>query len=280
MYTDPSGNSIDSLGCIPMVFSEGNGLKNMTSAQLISLCRGFFSPQYWAQKHSFDCNALNSREWTKPQTVGALFEDYICERGPERVVFYSNDNLTKQLAYSILLDRIRKEFYHGETNYPKEQKFNHLEFFLAFADAYAANLINSPDLPVTHFLGSFNYTVAKKDTGGIQITIDNRSDLASGTHFPGHFPPEGEGEFPLTLEKVIRERPELAFVPAWYVIDRYRDNEGRGIVAALQPLSRSQTLGGMGGGTMRQVFTWTEADISCEIQNLPWPAYLPLLHIH
>jgi hypothetical protein len=106
--------------------------------------------------------------------------------------------------------------------------------------------------------------VENKYTGGIQVTIDNRTDL---------------GSFPLTLEKVVNERPEFAFVPASYLIDRYRDREGREIVAVLQPLSRSQTIGGMGGGIMSQVFTWTETDIHCEIQNLPWPAYLPLLHI-
>jgi hypothetical protein len=103
LYTDPAGNSIDSLGCLPVVLSGGSVGKNITAAQLISLCRGFYSPQYWAQKPAFNCNDLNSKEWTKPQTVGGLFEDYICERGPERVLFYANDNLTKQLAYSILL---------------------------------------------------------------------------------------------------------------------------------------------------------------------------------
>jgi RHS repeat-associated protein len=131
LYTDPTGNSIDSLGYLPMVLSGGSISKNMTAAQLISLCRGFYSPQYWAQKHAFTCSDLNSKEWTKPQSVGALFEDYICESGPERVTFYANDNLTKQLAYSILMDRIRKEFYNGESSYPKEQRFNHLEFLLA-----------------------------------------------------------------------------------------------------------------------------------------------------
>ncbi len=276
-HSDPSGHSI---GCMSLVFSYGTIPSGISASQLISKCREFYTPHYWANNHVFNCNELNSSVWSKPQTVGELFEDYICERGPERVEFSAGDNLTKQLEYSILLDRIRREFYKGGVNYPKELKFNPLEFLMALNDVYAANIIHSPDFPLTHFLGSFNYTVTSTNIGRVKITIDNRTDLASGTHFPGVFPPEGEGAFPLSLEKVIREGPpELAHMQAWDLILNYRDPEGRRIVSVLPPLTRSQTMGGMGGGAMSEVFTWTEANLSCEIQKLPWPFYLPLLNI-
>jgi RHS repeat-associated protein len=274
-YTDSSGHSI---GCLGSVFSYGTIPVGMKASQLISMCREFYTPNYWAQHGIFNCNNLNAL-WSKPQTVGALFQDYICERGPDLVSFDRKDNLTKQLIYSVLLDKVRREFYRGGTSYPKEYPFNIAEALMAFGDTYAANIIHTPDFPLTHFLGSFNATVTAMNSGRIKIIIDNRSDLASGTHFPLRYPPEGEGTTPLSLEKVIRENPSLANNEAWYVIINYRDSAGRPIVSILPPLSRSQTPNGMGGGIMRQVFTWTENDLSCEIQKLPWPIYLPLLNI-
>ncbi len=178
-----------------------------------------------------------------------------------------------------MLDNIRREFYKGDGNYPAKLSFNPLEFMIALNDIYSANIIHSPDFPITHFLGSFFYTVEDTNSSRIKISIDNRTDMASGTHFPFRFPPKGEDEFPLSLEQVVQARHDLANRLASDLIMNYRDVDGRRIISVLRPLTRHQTMGGIGGGLMSQFFTWTESNLSCEIQQLPWPVYLPLLHI-
>jgi hypothetical protein len=91
-----------------LVFSYGTVPSGISASQLISMCREFYTPHYWANNHVFDCNELNSSVWSKLQTVGELFEDYICERGPERVEFTAGDNLEvdKTLPFHIYQARL------------------------------------------------------------------------------------------------------------------------------------------------------------------------------
>lgn len=35
----------------------------------------------------------------------------------------------------------------------------------------------------------------------------------------------------------------------------------------------------MGGGNFDQTYIWTEADVQCEMENMPWPIYLDYLNV-
>jgi hypothetical protein len=219
-------------------------------------------------------NCLNS-SWSKPETAIELLGDYICERGPEHVKFYGGDVLTQELAHSTLLDYVRREFYSNPgTQYPLERKFDEGEFILALLDSLVAGSITNPEFPVTHFLGSFDYTVAMSSSNRTKITITNRTDLASGTRIPGRFPPEDERENPLSVEQFIRDNPEFENEG---ILDLLSNNPE--IVSVLEPSTRADTPFWEGGGNMRQTFTWTENNLDCLVNRLPWPVYLPLLDI-
>jgi hypothetical protein len=104
-------------------------------------------------------------------------------------------------------------------------------------------------------------------------------DLASGTHFIGRFPPEGQSRYPLSLEEVLGKEQTLRNQLAWRVIASYKDDYRGKIVSVLMPRTRLETSPGMGGGNFEQTFTWTERDMTCEIEDKPWPGYLQLLDI-
>jgi hypothetical protein len=144
-----------------------------------------------------------------------LLADYICERGSEHVTFGGSDALTKELAYARVMDELRRRFYQ-EGNIPKpgespEFKFNLPEYMVSLEDI----LISGEPLPIVHFLGSFDYQVvhfgdAWTKADRVTFKIDNQTDLASGTHLPGRFPPEDQRHNPLSLEQVITDYPLLA----------------------------------------------------------------------
>jgi RHS repeat-associated protein len=227
----------------------------------------------------FDCN---NRAWSKPDDATDLLADYICERGPELVSFYGNDPLTQELARSKAIDNLRRRFYReGDIPKPgddKEYKFDVPQFMEAIWDWGTSG--NA--LPIMHFIGTFEYEVSlarQGGLGGVRFVVRNRTDLASGTHWPGRFPPAGEEQNPLSLERLIDEHPELANHSDWDLLYHYRDANGNPIVAILNPKRREQTEGYQGGGRMQQTFTWTE-EYDCNLANIPWPAVTKYLRIH
>ena len=147
----------------------------------------------------FDCD---NRDWSTPVNARELLADYICERGPDHVIFGGSDALTKELAYARVIDELRKRFYR-EGNIPKpgeseEFKFNPPEYMRSLDDI----LISGEPLPIMHFLGSFDYQVVhfsevRTKTNRVVFKIDNQTDLSSGTHLPGRFPPESQKDDPL-----------------------------------------------------------------------------------
>jgi hypothetical protein len=181
------------------------------------------------------------------------------------------------------MDELRKRFYQ-EGNIPKpgessEFKLNPSEYMVSLEDI----LISGEALPIVHFLGSFDYQVAhfsdvRTKTNRVIFKIDNQTDLSSGTHLPGRFPPEDQRDNPLSLEQVITDYPLLAYMPASALLAFYRDADGNPIVSILRPRTRDQT-GGTGGGAMQQTFVWTERYLDCGLEKLPWPVVLLFIDV-
>jgi RHS repeat-associated protein len=228
----------------------------------------------------FDCS---NESWSLPVNARELLADYICERGPERISFKGSDPLTKELANARIIDDIRKRFYQEgdvpKPGEPTEFRFNLPQYLVSLNDI----LISGEYLPITHFLGSFDYKVFNLRVNEINydrvhFSITNRTDLASATHIPGLFPPESQKANPLSLEAVINANPVLKLMPAMSVISTYRDQYGNSIVSLLNPKRRSQT-GGLGGGNLEQTFAWTERRLDCGLERLPWPVILELIDV-
>ena len=218
-------------------------------------------------------NCLDPR-WSKPERAIDLLADYFCERGPTSIVFFGDDTLTIELARSVLLDAVRKEFYAtGDISVPKESKFDIPEFGMALLDAINVGT-GEISFPLTHFLGSFDYQAVTSSSGRVEFQIDNRTDLASGTHIPLRYPPYDERENPYSLEQFIQEHPEMENEG---VLDVLMDHTE--IVSILEPRTRQETGFLMGGGNMYQTFKWSEQHLDCGLQKLPWPVYLLFLDI-
>jgi hypothetical protein len=202
-----------------------------------------------------------------------LLADYFCERGSDWVVFNGNDALSKELARSVLLDEVRKEFYsNGDITDLKEKRFNIPEFGMALLDAVNMGT-GEISFPLTHFLGSFDYRVVRL-SDRVKFQIDNRTDLASGTHIPLRYPPDDERDNPYSLEQFIQEHPEMENEEVLDILIGRPE-----IVSILRRRDRSATGLLMGGGDMRQTFNWSEKHLDCGLEKLPWPVYLPLLDI-
>jgi RHS repeat-associated protein len=223
----------------------------------------------------YDCTNL---AWSKPVNARELLTDYICERGPVSVSFWGHDTLTKELANAIVMDELRKRYYQ-EGDIPKPGESNEFRFNLPeYGRSLEDVLISGEPFPIMHFLGSFEYTVYRRNYGRVHFQISNRTDLASGTHIPFRWPPESQIEDPLSLEEVIDENWMLRYVPASFVLATFRDNYGNPIVSLLKPLTRHQT-GGLGGGIMEQVFSWSERYLTCGLERLPWPDVLDFIDV-
>jgi RHS repeat-associated protein len=273
MYTDPSGLSpllcgIPFIGCLDTAKNTIIAAKVVYS-QIGPMAIALSQREPWNNR--FNC--LDPR-WSKPGRAIDLLADFFCERGPEWVEFFGTDSLSVELARSILLDEVRKEFYdNGDIFDPKERKFNFPEFGLALLDAINVGS-REISLPLTHFLGSFDYRVTRSSSGRIEFQIYNRTDLASGTRIPLRFPPDFVRDNPYSLEQFILEHPEMENRGVFEIL---RDHPE--IVSILSPKARGNTGFMMGGGDMRQTFNWSEQYLNCGLQNLPWPVYLPLLDI-
>ncbi len=268
---DPSGSS--PFFPPPCLISNSQDCVNIARWQFSKEGPIWLAGKIWGGR--FDCS---NSAWSKPNNARELLTDYICERGPVGVRFSGKDVVTKELAYARMIDRLRKRFYregdipkHGE---PTEFRFNLPQYGKSITDI----LISGEPLPIMHFLGSFDYAVTKTNNDRVKFTIRNQTDLASGTHIPGRWPPESQKGNPLSLEQVIKENQTLRFMPAMIIIATFHDKDGNQIVSLLEPRSRFRT-GGSGGGIMRQTFIWTERYLDCGLENHPWPKVLDIIDV-
>jgi hypothetical protein len=271
---DPSGHSpiwcgVPLIGCVDTAKNAVLAAKAAYS-QVGPILFALSQKNPWNNR--FNC--LDPR-WSKPEHAIDLLADYLCERGPSAVAFSGNDALTKELARSILMDAVRREFYaSGDISVPKERKFNPPEFGLALLDAINVGT-GEIYLPLTHFLGSFDYRVVKSTSGRVEFQINNRTDLASGTHIPLRYPPNGEGDNPYSLEQFIQEYPDMENEGVLDILMIHPE-----IVSILSPRERQFTGFLMGGGNMYQAFKWSERYLDCGLlEKLPWPVYLLLADI-
>jgi hypothetical protein len=270
--TDPSGYSphwcgVPFIGCVDTAKNAVLAAKAAYS-QVGPILLALSQKEPWNNR--FNC--LDPR-WSKPERAIDLLADYFCERGPDWVVFNGNDALSRELARSVLLDEVRKEFYsNGDITELKERRFNIPEFGMALLDSINVGT-GEIFFPLTHFLGSFDYRVIKS-SDRVQFQINNLTDLASGTHIPLRYPPNDERDDPYSLEQFIQEHPEMETKGVFEVLMDHPE-----IVSILRQRNRSATGFLMGGGNMQQTFNWSEKYLDCGLQKLPWPVYLPLLDI-
>ena len=253
-----------------------------TAGQLVDLCKGFYTPSFWRSLSipggigGFHCETMSGAERMKPTTAGSLFEDFICESGPASIEFNGSDVLTRKLADSLAIHRVRARYYTSGGIQQTEEKFGSLITYLM---EYRDLRIHGGEFPIVEVLGSFDVAVSSAENNRIKFWVHNRMDLASGTHLVGRFPPEGQRENPLSIEEVVSKNPSMRDLPAWWLIATYSDPHRGNIVSVLRPVSRALTPTGFGGGIFEQTFLWSEKDISCQIQSISWPTYLPLLDI-
>ena len=229
--SDPSGNSSYSDICFGQVMAQGN-LLNMSAQRLISLCYDFWSQSNWSHISipggigPYNCGALSQEKWTKPTSAGELFGDFICNRGQETVTFNGNDILTVKVAWSLVVDKVRKQYYE-EGTYPNPMDFGDPGAYIA---EWADLLYDPNEFPIAQIIGSFDISIAADGTDRIRFVLSNRTDLASGTHFIGRFPPPDHEYDPYTLEDYIHDHPGEANSSAGQIINTHRD-----IVAILRP---------------------------------------------
>jgi hypothetical protein len=152
-------------------------------------------------------------------------------------------------------------------------KFNVPQVLIALLDAINPNT-GEISFPLTHFLGSFDYKVARFASDRVEYEISNRTDLSSGTHIPLRYPPEEERDNPYSLEQFIEEYPFLASMEASLILAGNPK-----IVSVLKMKTRSETSFLMGGGTMFQTFKWSERYLGCGLENLPWSVRLTMLDV-
>ncbi|GMR11317.1 MAG: hypothetical protein BMS9Abin28_2146 [Anaerolineae bacterium] len=209
--------------------------------------------------------------------VPDLWFDFLCEYGEPHRSFDAGDQLTYELVNSIVIDGIRKKFYEGGGSRIDGTLEFVGEFFLAWIDFILQSgkldsTILSPTINLSHFIGSFDYSVVPQN-GGVQFEIRNRTDRSSGTHFPGRFPPQFD-EFMETLAGEDASFASSSFIGAYLFSP---------VVSVLEPKTRTQTsdfvIPPEGGGVYRQTFVWTENYVTCEIDQLGWPQYLNFIEI-
>jgi hypothetical protein len=241
--------------------------RDMPISVALDLSRAMFS-----KNEVFDCGSQpQDRQPQLGDTVRELWFDYLCHLGPEHRYLDGSHLLTKDLAESELVDRIRRQFYAGEPLDQETLFFNIPEFLSATTDMLL--MIQSRqrfDFSITHFIGSFDYSVTREGNR-IRYEIHNQTDRASGTHIPLRFPEDG---YTYSLEELVRQKPQLAdtFLIEFIHSGKYP------IVSILEAKERSRTAPGEGGGNYKQTFVWTEPDLGVT-ELPPWPTYLDQINI-
>lgn len=229
-------------------------------------------------KHgTFDCDRVpDDGQYLSTDMVRDLWYDYLCERGPEHRVFAGDDALTQELAASELVNMIRREYYQQQVDITgATMKFNVQEFMSATVDMLlkARRRPESVEFSLTHFMGSFTYSVERVGDR-VHFTVENQTDLASGTHLPLRFPDAGYTE---SLETLVAQEPQLADA---YLLELVQ-SDSYPIISVLEAKSRQETRedADEGGGNFRQTFTWSEPYLA-NFDDLPtWPDYVRQLDI-
>jgi hypothetical protein len=231
------------------------------------------------------CLAHSDDGVSSNDTVDDLLVDYICEYGPEHRMFNGYDHLTLQLAKTLTMHELRKKFYGGMIGSGTHKyRFDNQELIIATIDAWKAsdqvnfdityNLFDVP-IPITHYMGSFEYSISRYGTNSIQFEVTNRTDLESGSRIPpilGGIDPLN-AEQGLSIEEIIRQNPLLLGASVFTIIENYP------VISILDKKTRGTTSGLGGGGTMWQSFKWHERYDKCSIEQYPWPSYLDYLII-
>ena len=139
--------------------------------------------------------------------VTDLWYDYLCEYGPDHRDFSGDDQLTRELAKSTLVQDIRQAYYQGDQHWQQDQLvFDAGGFIGATADLLIKlQESNVQDFSITHFLGSFDYSIEEKNNRLI-YTINNQTDRASGTRVPFRYADNG---YETSLEELIANDPNI-----------------------------------------------------------------------
>ena len=231
----------------------------------------------YSRDGTFDCTETpDDGRYLPTDTVNDLWYDYLCERGPEHRAFDGDDPLTQELAAAELVDRIRRNYYQTEDDITgATMKFNAGEFLSATLDMLlkARSRPENVEFSLTHFMGSFTYSV-KRVGDRLHFTIENQTDLASGTHVPLRFPDAG---YTHSLEALVAQEPHLADA---FLLELVQSNRYP-IISILEAKSRQETRDAAdeGGGNMQQTFTWSEPYLSDFEELPPWPDYVRQLEI-
>jgi hypothetical protein len=217
---------------------------DMTAQEAVDDCRLEWS-KFTAQIALGGCDY----DWTKPQSVLELAQDYLCERGPSVVTFNWDDQLTRELAQTYQIALVRNKFYRtGDINFNDLQEFNEPDVGLATLDMiyYGRS--------ISHFLGSINVRVTKSN-GRVQFFVYNRTDLASASHIKNRFE---SGGYDMSVEELLELDPGLGSRPLAEVVN----DPSNQVISILKRRKRGETEG-WGGGTMHQIFNWSERKIDC-----------------
>lgn len=206
-------------------------------------------------------------------TVRDLWYDYLCERGPDHRLLDGGDLLTEELAHSMLLDQIRRQYYRGGAPLTEEAlRFNISEFLAATVDMHRTLEERQEfNFSITHFIGSFTYSIERIDDR-LYFLVDNQTDRASGTHIPLRYETEG---YQHSLETLVNQDPALGKA---YLLEVIQSNRYP-LISLLDAKTRQQTQGEEGGGVFRQTFRWSERYLPYAADLPDWPEYLDELEI-
>ena len=229
----------------------------------------------YSKQGAFDCGTVpDDGQYLPTDMVKDLWYDYLCERGPQYRNFDGDDPLSRELAAAEMVDQIRREYYEqGQDIADGTMKFNMKEFMSATMDMLlkARQDPSQIEFSLTHFMGSFSYSVQRVGDR-LHFTIENQTDLASGTHLPLRFPDAG---YTQSLEALVAQEPHLADA---FLLELVQSNRYP-IISVLEAKDRQETAEAEGGGNFRQTFTWSEPYLP-EFEMLPpWPGYVSQLDI-
>jgi RHS repeat-associated protein len=246
--TDPSGHSWLGPTAFAMCFSivavppSGRWL-NVSANEAVATCRMAYNKDAWGITPGKNL----------PTNVYELWAWYLNEYGDQHLYFNGESPLTRELAVSLSINGIRQQFYNSGDIDKTLYKFNLPNVLGTLFDP-------TMSMPLSNFLGSYWYQVKSLPGCRVGFRIDNDTTLESGSHIGGRYV---DDNYRGSVEDLIYSDPSIGEQPIEKVI-----NENR-VISILRPLTRSQTSGSNGGGTMYQTFTWTEKyDNSLPIQIL------------
>ncbi len=208
----------------------------------------------WAYSTNGFINCANIKDdgQLPSDTVDDVFVDFVCEYGPNPRHFSDNDQLTKELAQSHIISKLRNDFYNSppwNEGISGTEKFRVNQFIMATKDSIEVRRWKS----VTHFLGGFTYDI-KLIGSKIKFHIRNTTGRQSGTRI---IPGSGSGG---SIEDALSRGETF-----WAIRDKVIRGE---ITSILRNQTRNETNNsqGVGGGNYIQIFEWRELFDLCKPQ--------------